>query len=67
MNGISESEKQQLRQSLVAASETKENASRFSPGAPVVSMMNYLRQVEEWARLFPPASRAPAQGTHWKL
>jgi hypothetical protein len=67
MNGISKSEKHQLRQSLVGASETKENASRFRPGAPVLSMMNYLRQVEEWARLFPPASRAPAQGTHWKL
>jgi hypothetical protein len=67
MNGISEIEKHQLRQSLVASSDTIQNAPRLRPGAPVLSMMNYLRQVEEWARLFPPASRAPAQGTHWKL
>ncbi len=67
MNGISESEKQQLRQSLVANTEANPNVPRRAPGAPVVSMMTYLHQVEEWARMFPPAPRAPAEGTHWKL
>jgi hypothetical protein len=67
MHGISESEKQQLRESVIGRTNANPNSSSLAPGAPVVSMSTYLRQVEEWARLFPQAQRSPALGTHWKL
>lgn len=65
MRVISEHEKQQILAAGMAAPEVA--GRRRPPAAPVLSMPDYLRQVEEFARLFPQSPRPFARGTNWKL
>lgn len=63
MNVISEKEKQQL----LAAGMHDGGARRRPPGAPRLQLKNYLRQLEEYARLFSPPPHRPPVGNQWKL
>lgn len=65
MNVISEREKVQLLEGGERLAQ-KEGVRR-PPSAPVLPMPEYLRQVEQWAELFPPPARKPACGNSWKL
>ncbi len=65
MNVISEGEKDQLLEGSVRL--VPKEGVRRPPSAPVLPMPEFLRQVEQWAKLFPQPVREPARGDNWKL
>ncbi len=64
MNVISEAEKEQL---LAATRFSPSAKGERPPPAPVLPFEDYLRWVEQLARVLPPQPRPFAQGEHWKL
>ena len=66
MPGLTETDKQQLL-AAGAAFVTPNAALGRPPAPPILSMPDYLRQVEQLAWLLPPAPRLVIQGDNWKL
>lgn len=67
MKVISEQEKQQLLAAGPRGGRAAPDGRQRPPGAPLMPMKDYLQQLEQYARLFPPTPRRPPVGTQWKL
>lgn len=64
MNVITEQEKQQLIEGSRALAKADR---RHLPRSPVVSMKDFLQNVEQLSQILPSLPRSFAQGKHWKL
>jgi len=67
MNVISEAEKQQLLAPSQRSLGHDQMAGNRAPSPPRLPILDYLVQVEQFARLFPQKTRHFATGQHWKL
>ena len=62
MNVISDREREQWREAA-----KREAGPVRAPREPILPMPEFLRQVEQFYRLFPPAKRAIMRGENWRL
>jgi hypothetical protein len=67
MNVITEREKQQLLEGDARLRGAATSARARLPAPPPLCMEEFLRQVEQLARILPQSPRPFAGGTRWKL